>query len=86
MYISLDKNEEQWRSAINAYALGGNHYLMNDLLLQDIKRICGIKDNEPMAIPRYLLVSKDKKILLNNAISPANTSLLKQQIREYLLQ
>lgn len=87
LYISIDNktNEKQWKATIDKYSLGGYHYLQNNLLIEDIRQKCGIKKDDPFTIPRYLLIGKDKNIILTDAISPANTNLLKNQIKDLLI-
>jgi len=87
LYISLDfkASDLKWRSAIEQYALGGFHIIAGEKLADELKTICGIKKEDGFRIPRYMLISKDKKIVLTDAISPANTRLLMEQIKKLLL-
>ncbi len=87
LYVSLDYKgtEKKWISAINKYALGGYHILANDSLILNIKQTCDIMVNEGIAIPRYMLIDKDKQIVLNDAMTPENFNVLKEQIIQYLL-
>ena len=88
LYISLDNqgSEKKWHAAINKYALGGYHILANENLITDIKQICGIPKDDGITIPRYMLITKDKKIALNNAMSPANIHILIEEIKKYLFK
>lgn len=87
LYISLDfqGSEQKWHSAIDKYALGGYHILANEKLITDIKQVCGIAKDGGISIPRYLLITKDKKIALNDAMTPANIHILLEEIEKYLL-
>lgn len=87
LYVSLDYqgSEQKWKSAIDKYALGGYHIMAKNPLIEDIKRICGIEKTSGIMIPRYMLITKDKSIILNNAMTPANINILKDQITKYLL-
>jgi thiol-disulfide isomerase/thioredoxin len=87
VYVSFDGiySYAKWREAINKYALGGYHILANDSLKDDIKHIIYHEKgkNDPMGIPRYVLVNKGK-VVIDDAISPTELDLLKKQIVEVL--
>ena len=86
LYISLDgtSNTSKWQQAIDKYALGGYHILANEVLANDVKQtIYQINGNSGMGIPRYVL-AMNGKIILNNASSPAEFGLLKDQITNAL--
>jgi thiol-disulfide isomerase/thioredoxin len=86
LYISFDYkgNEKKWQSAVNKYALGGYHMLANDELIKDIKNVYHLSKDSPLPIPRYMLITKEKKIIVNDAVSPLNIQILKNQIREFI--
>jgi thiol-disulfide isomerase/thioredoxin len=83
LYVSLDypENTQGWIKTIKKYALGGYHILPKKSVIDDIKAICNLGQSDPVSIPRYMLISKDKRVVINNAISPLNLRLLKQQIK-----
>ncbi len=86
LYISLDSKEDsqKWQKAVSKYALGGYHILASPKLKEEIKhKIYKVKGNEGMGIPRYVLFYKGK-ILIDNAISPSELDLLKQQLSDVL--
>lgn len=65
IFISLDKNDEKWKSGIEKHDLKGEHYWISD---QD-----GMKGSFGKAInldwiPRYIILDKTGKIALYKAI------------------
>lgn len=87
LYISINDiaDSSKWQSAINRYSLGGYHILANEDLIDDIKiKIYGVKKNEPIPIPRYVLIDKKGVIVVSNANRPSDFELLTSQI-EYNL-
>ncbi len=86
LYISLDsKNAEgKWKDAIDRFSLGGYHVRASSALISDFKEICGIRNTDPIAIPRYLLIDSQHKVVLSNASGPANIKTLRSQIEKYL--
>jgi thiol-disulfide isomerase/thioredoxin len=88
LYISFDTkaNQQVWRQAINRYALGGYHIIASQPLIKDIQRIYSIPENGPISIPRYLLISKQHKIIKTELISPIQTNELEAEIASLLLK
>lgn len=86
LYISLDtkENKQIWKKAIDRYALGGYHIIASQSLLKDIRRVYLIPENGPVSIPRYMLISKSKKIIKTELISPVNADLLEAEIANLL--
>lgn len=88
LYISLDNFQDQikWMKTVKKYSLGGFHILAKEDLVNDIKtEIYRAKKNEGMPIPRYMLIDVNGKIIINDAYSPTEFNLLKEQISKYLL-
>lgn len=87
LYISLDGKSQitAWKNAIQRYKLGGFHILANNDLIREIKQVYNIREKEGIAIPRYLLVSKGKNIVLSTASSPLEWNKLKEEINRYLV-
>ena len=87
LYLSLDYKggKQNWKSTIEKYALGGYHLMPENALIEDIKKNCNAPIADGLVIPRYMLITKDKKIALNNAMEPANIHILKEQIFKYIL-
>ncbi len=82
LYISFDNpsNQNGWKKAIVNYGLGGYHILANKDLISDIKRVCNIPKESSIQIPRYLLINNNGIVAVNDAISPKNFDLIKEQI------
>jgi thiol-disulfide isomerase/thioredoxin len=87
LYISLDGKSQikAWKNAIQRFKLGGFHILANNDLIKEIKQMYGIGEKEGITIPRYLLVSKEKNIVLSTALSPLEWNKLKEEIKRYLV-
>lgn len=87
LYLSIDSkgNEQIWRKTIDRYALGGYHIIASQNLLKEIRQLYLIPEHGPISIPRYILISKSKKILKAELISPVNTDELKVEITNLLL-
>lgn len=89
LYISFDDetNRDKWRLATNKYLLGGYHILANDSLKAEIKKeIYHYTGNKGMGIPRYILVNKNGKVVIEDAYSPQDFEQLKEQISISLLK
>lgn len=86
LYISLDakENKKNWEKAIDKYALGGYHVIATQPLIQDIRRVYLIPENGSISIPRYMLISKNKKIIKTELISPVNINELENEIANLL--
>jgi thiol-disulfide isomerase/thioredoxin len=71
LYISLDENQASWRRAVDQIGLLKNESF---IVLDDNKSMFleNIKVNE---IPRYMLVDKRGKIILDNAPSPSDQNI-----------
>lgn len=82
LYISIDnkKNLENWKKSTNKYSLGGYHYLANEYLINDIKKISGTEKEYGMRIPRYMIVDNSGKIINTDANSPSDFENLKLQL------
>jgi thiol-disulfide isomerase/thioredoxin len=87
LYISLDNKNatKKWNDTIDKYALGGYHVLANKDLVSDLKKICDISINDGIAIPRYLLMNNQHKLVLSNASGPTSIRTFRAQIEKYLL-
>jgi thiol-disulfide isomerase/thioredoxin len=89
LYISFDDeaDSKKWKNAIQKYSLGGYHILVNESLKAEIKKnIYHSLGNEGMGIPRYILINKNGKVLVDDAISPQDFKLLAEQISITLLK
>lgn len=71
VYCSTDKDEKAWLSAISANDIRGIHYKFNGDKDKEY-----IKDYNIRAIPRYMLVNKDGKIVDKNAKRPNEPELI----------
>jgi thiol-disulfide isomerase/thioredoxin len=87
LYIGMDGKSQivAWKNAIQKYKLGGFHILATNDLIKAIKQVYKIQEKEGITIPRYLLVSKQKNIVLPTASSPSELNKLKEEINKYLL-
>jgi thiol-disulfide isomerase/thioredoxin len=88
LYISLDNpgSDKKWIASINKYKLGGYHIISNEYLNSEIKNMYKLEKNNGIEIPKYILVDREKNIVLKNATSPVDLDSLKIEISKYLLQ
>lgn len=79
VFISIDANvaEAKWREEVARLNLPGVHVLASTPLLKDIKEV--IYSDEPMDIPRYILIDSSGKIVDRDARRPSD-SLLKSDL------
>jgi thiol-disulfide isomerase/thioredoxin len=81
LYLSLNTRvaEPEWKAAIKQYHLKGIHTLANkDLENSVTKMIWGAPGG--FSIPRYLLIGRNGKVLLNDALPPDHGKQLFMQI------
>lgn len=72
--ISLDPSslKEYWASFINKNNLKGFHFLINDALTQDVRRIAGYtKSSSGIPIPHYIYMDEHGDIVEKNAPRPS---------------
>jgi thiol-disulfide isomerase/thioredoxin len=88
LYISLDNvgSDKKWIASINTYKLGGYHIIANEFLINEIKNIYKLEKNNGIEIPKYILVNKEKNIVLKNATSPIDLDTLKKEMLTCLLK
>ena len=87
LYVSLNfnVNEQEWKAAINTYKLKGFHVLANKELEDSLTTLIWGHPGG-YSIPRYLLISPEGQILLNDALSPEHGAQLYDQIDKALIQ
>ncbi len=85
VYISLDNsgNKRNWLAAIEKCKLGGVHILAGPKLGEDIRKVFEIGVNEPLSIPRYLLINKKGEII-NDINRPSTGKKLFDEISKAL--
>ena len=85
LYLSIDRPdaEKAWRKAIPYYQLKGYHLLAGQELAQAVYRELG-NEQGAIAIPRFLIVDKEGKIVVPNAVSPDQPEKLIEQLKEVL--
>lgn len=87
LYLSIDRPqaEKAWRKAIPYYQLKGYHLLAGQELAQAVYRELG-NEQGTLAIPRFLIVDKEGKIVVPNASSPAEPEKLIEELKTVLTQ
>jgi len=77
LYISLDgdKYKNRWKDMIKYYNLSGYNIRANKKLITDLEKKFG-----NFAIPRYLIIDKQGKIVNNDAPRPSNIPELEKQL------
>ncbi|MEM6686005.1 MAG: thioredoxin family protein [Bacteroidota bacterium] len=71
LFLSLDRNEAQWKKAIEKYALLGEHYYVKSGMRGTFGTSIGLD-----WIPRYMVVNPDGSIKLFEAIETDDVALL----------
>jgi len=81
LYISIDKQdkEEQWKEMIKFYKLDGHHIRAHKEFQDDLIRI--FNKNGTIAIPWYLLIDEQGKIINKDAARPSEIETLEKQIK-----
>lgn len=67
VYISTDKNAEQWKGMIEQLEISGQNYLANPAVKQEIVERFNLQ-----FIPRYVLINKEGKVVDANAKRPSD--------------
>jgi len=80
VYISIDKNKNQWKKAIEKLGIeeSGLHYRRSQDQMQQFLKYFYI-----YSIPHYMLVGKDGQVVNRDALPPSDAK-LKRQIRQLL--
>jgi hypothetical protein len=81
LYISIDSksNEKKWEGLIHSKKLNGSHYLVDAVLLANIKSVVYKKGQ--ITIPRYLLANKNGVLVSTNLPRPSDFTLLQTEIK-----
>jgi thiol-disulfide isomerase/thioredoxin len=65
VFICLDSNEQNWKSIISKYSIGGQHFLLTKTQSNDFRKVFGIN-----GVPHYILFDKKGNISENGTESP----------------
>lgn len=57
IFLSLDKTEQAWKTALKKYDLKGNHYYLNEKISGEFGKSIDLD-----WIPRYIIINKEGKI------------------------
>jgi hypothetical protein len=81
LYISIDKQDKevQWKEMIKFYKLDGHHIRAGKEFQDDLIRI--FNKNGTIAIPWYLLIDEQGKIINKDAARPSEIETLEKQIK-----
>ncbi|MBL3655227.1 TlpA family protein disulfide reductase [Fulvivirga sediminis] len=63
VFLSLDRNEEQWLSALEKYELVGDHYWLNQGWKNELTNYINLD-----WIPRYLILDEEGNVIMPKAI------------------
>lgn len=83
LYISIDEEEKDWLSIINAN-LSGLHLRANEKLTKDIKE--NIYANGRMFIPRYIMLDSEGNVVNNKLPQPSRIIDLKKELDKIFAQ
>jgi thiol-disulfide isomerase/thioredoxin len=67
LYFGYDDKEKAWLKAREQLSVEGEHYLLNEKLLNEANALFGIK-----SIPHYAIIDKNGDIVNKNADRPAD--------------
>lgn len=76
LYISVDRDKQQWHNSIKYYELEGNHILASKTLHEDIYNNHGVG-----SFPRYMFVNEKGEITVPQANAPSSGEELYLQIK-----
>jgi thiol-disulfide isomerase/thioredoxin len=71
LYLSVDRNAQQWLNMIEKLQITGNHYRANS----DVHRELNEKFNV-RSIPRYVIIDKKGEVVSANATRPSNPAVV----------
>lgn len=71
LYVSIDKNEKNWRNAIEKRNIKGVHLISPEGKKEDI-----LEKYQVPQIPRFVLINKDGEIADFNAKPPSNKAII----------
>lgn len=80
--VDTDNKETEWKELIKYFDLKGNHIKANERLIRDLSRI--FWNSKGYALPLYVIIAPDGKIVESDALSPADKKKLYQQIGKYV--
>ena len=82
LYISLDNGQatNSWKQAIEKYTLGGYHILASESLIADLEKICKIDPKNGFTIPKYLFLSSEGTIYIDDVPAPEHFEQLKKYV------
>jgi thiol-disulfide isomerase/thioredoxin len=80
IYISIDRKKEDWLNRseeLAEYGLTKNQFLLNDAKNSEFTKFFDLRD-----IPKYAILDKNGKLVLNNAPRPSDTIVFKKIIKK----
>ena len=80
--VDTDNKETEWKELIKYFDLKGSHIKANDRLIRDLSRI--FWNGKGYALPLYVIIDPDGKIVEADALAPADKKKLYQQIGKYV--
>lgn len=80
--VDTDNKEKEWKELIKYFNLKGNHIKANERLIRDLSRI--FWNGKGYALPLYVIIDPDGKIVEADALAPADKKKLYQQIGKYV--
>ena len=71
LYISVDRNGQQWLSMIEKLALTGEHFRANSTVHQQLNEQFNVR-----GIPRYVMIDKKGNVVSSHANRPSNPAVI----------
>ncbi len=71
LYISVDRNAQQWLNMIEKLSLTGEHYRANNIVHTQLNEQFSVR-----SIPRYIMIDKEGKVVSAHANRPSNSAVV----------
>lgn len=71
LYLSVDRNAQQWLNMIEKLQITGEHYRANSDVHQELNAQFNVR-----SIPRYVLIDKKGEVVSANATRPSNPAVI----------
>jgi thiol-disulfide isomerase/thioredoxin len=84
LFISFDKGPftKLWQPMVLDKKIEGQHVIVNDKIEREIYSITHTKLSEPLALPRYILIGPDGKVLSSDFERPSSQKFY-EQLKSY---
>ncbi len=78
LYITIDKDSDSWKNAIQSIKLSGYHLIATNELMNEMRK--KIYQSETVTVPQYILIDSHGNILNRNLPRPSEIKILKAEL------